>query len=554
MNIERARAADDRPVIAEVRPRSGTRLLAELGCADAYLPRAYVEALAAARAGTAAAAAQRGAVFAAIVREIPDADVITPYGYGGPGRRRASGDDVRRVVPRARRRLDLRPLPPAASRTSARPPGASTRAPRRHGRLAARRRRRPARAHAPQPPQRRAEGAEGRRVSRGDRRARRTRARSRALYERTMERQEAADFYFFPDAYWESSLRSATGSSSSTRSAGDESPRCSASRRRPGSTTTSAPPSDRGRELGANALLFSRGRALGAGARLRALPPRRRRRRRARLAVRVQAALRPRGRARDRRSARPSTTRRPTATRRATRDSTASSPPIALRSRRDPEGDLLGEPRRARVDARRLPGRRGGARAPAQRARWRGRHQPTVTLIVPAHDEEDVIGAPRREPARARLPGRAARDRGRLRRLDRRHRRDRRRLRRTTRACACSPASAAGSSPSMNRAVRESESEIARLRATPTRPGRPTRCASSCATSPIPRSRTSAARCASSGRTARTGRASTGATRCGCAGASRRSARSPAATARSTRCAARTTSSGRSATTSASRT
>jgi cellulose synthase/poly-beta-1,6-N-acetylglucosamine synthase-like glycosyltransferase len=52
----------------------------------------------------------------------------------------------------------------------------------------------------------------------------------------------------------------------------------------------------------------------------------------------------------------------------------------------------------------------------------------------------------------------------------------------------------------------------------------------------------------------RTGRGSTGATSCGCARASPRSARSPAATARSTRCGARTTSLIASARTSASRT
>ena len=75
---------------------------------------------------------------------------------------------------------------------------------------------------------------------------------------------------------------------------------------------------------------------------------------------------------------------------------------------------------------------------------------------------------------------------------------------------------------------------------TRTRPGRPTRCASSCARSPTRTSPTSAA--GSSLEDAdgdeRGGR-STGASRPGCASRSRGSARSPAATARSTPCAAR---------------
>ena len=70
---------------------------------------------------------------------------------------------------------------------------------------------------------------------------------------------------------------------------------------------------------------------------------------------------------------------------------------------------------------------------------------------------------------------------------------------------------------------------------TRTRRGRRTRCASSCARSPIPRSPTSAAAEHPRRRRLEQGRASTGATRWCCAPPSRRSARSPAATARSTR-------------------
>lgn len=62
-------------------------VLAELGCADAYLLRAYVEASCVLDPGEPVLLHHEDAVFACIVRRIPDTDlhdVTTPYGYGGP--------------------------------------------------------------------------------------------------------------------------------------------------------------------------------------------------------------------------------------------------------------------------------------------------------------------------------------------------------------------------------------------------------------------------------------------------------------------------------------
>ena len=62
-------------------------LLADLGCADAYLLRAYVEASCVLDPGEPVLLEADGAVMACIVRPIPDSDlhdVTTPYGYGGP--------------------------------------------------------------------------------------------------------------------------------------------------------------------------------------------------------------------------------------------------------------------------------------------------------------------------------------------------------------------------------------------------------------------------------------------------------------------------------------
>ncbi len=74
--------------IAEVAPESWDGLLAELGAADAYLLRGYVEASTALDPGRPLFLRAGDVVFAAIEREVPAGDgrldVTTPYGYGGP--------------------------------------------------------------------------------------------------------------------------------------------------------------------------------------------------------------------------------------------------------------------------------------------------------------------------------------------------------------------------------------------------------------------------------------------------------------------------------------
>lgn len=62
-------------------------VLAELGCADAYLLRAYVEASCVLDPGEPVLLHHEDAVLACIVRAVPGSDaydVTTPYGYGGP--------------------------------------------------------------------------------------------------------------------------------------------------------------------------------------------------------------------------------------------------------------------------------------------------------------------------------------------------------------------------------------------------------------------------------------------------------------------------------------
>jgi Acetyltransferase (GNAT) domain len=60
--------------------------LAQLGCADAYLLRAYLEASCVLDPGEPVLLEDDGVVMACIVRAIngTDSDVTTPYGYGGP--------------------------------------------------------------------------------------------------------------------------------------------------------------------------------------------------------------------------------------------------------------------------------------------------------------------------------------------------------------------------------------------------------------------------------------------------------------------------------------
>lgn len=70
----------------EVPAAEWDELLAGLGCADAYLLRAYVEASCVIEPGEPVLLEHDGAVLACILREVPGGgyDVITPYGYGGP--------------------------------------------------------------------------------------------------------------------------------------------------------------------------------------------------------------------------------------------------------------------------------------------------------------------------------------------------------------------------------------------------------------------------------------------------------------------------------------
>jgi GNAT acetyltransferase-like protein len=73
--------------VREVPAAEWDELLAELGCADAYLLRAYVEASCVLDPGEPVLLEDDGVVMACIVRAIPGTDaqdVTTPYGYGGP--------------------------------------------------------------------------------------------------------------------------------------------------------------------------------------------------------------------------------------------------------------------------------------------------------------------------------------------------------------------------------------------------------------------------------------------------------------------------------------
>ena len=85
MNIERARPARD--VIVEVPPDEWDALLERLGCRDAYLLGGYVEASCVLDGGRPTLLRAGDAVFACSLRAIPGSgreDVTTPYGYGGP--------------------------------------------------------------------------------------------------------------------------------------------------------------------------------------------------------------------------------------------------------------------------------------------------------------------------------------------------------------------------------------------------------------------------------------------------------------------------------------
>jgi serine/alanine adding enzyme len=73
--------------VREVPAAEWDGLLTELGCADTYLLRAYVEASGVLDRGEPVLLQYEDTVFACLVREIPGTDlwdVTTPYGYGGP--------------------------------------------------------------------------------------------------------------------------------------------------------------------------------------------------------------------------------------------------------------------------------------------------------------------------------------------------------------------------------------------------------------------------------------------------------------------------------------
>ena len=72
--------------VVEVEPDAWDALLEELGVADVYLRRDYVELSCFVDRGRPAFLTAGGVVFAAIVREVGRniRDVTTPYGYGGP--------------------------------------------------------------------------------------------------------------------------------------------------------------------------------------------------------------------------------------------------------------------------------------------------------------------------------------------------------------------------------------------------------------------------------------------------------------------------------------
>ena len=150
-------------------------------------------------------------LFACLLRRDP-ADVVTPYGYGGPV---GAGENpplaafpaAYEVLVRAPRRgVELRGLPPAArqrgfARGGGLSGGSSSRAPS-HGRSSARTWRRctstiAAWSSAHRPSGTRSPASRRRRTSRS----------SPAAYEATMRRAGAAPFYFFRQSYWDALLR-----------------------------------------------------------------------------------------------------------------------------------------------------------------------------------------------------------------------------------------------------------------------------------------------------------------------------------------------------------
>ena len=133
-----------------------------------------------------------------------------------------------------------------------------------------------------------------------------------------------------------------------------------------------------------------------------------------------------------------------------------------LSRRRDrPRGRLLGVARRARLDARRATRSRlrwlARVAAPAASAGGRPRRRDGDRRRVQRGGRDRAAA---REPARARLPGRPARDRRHLRRLRRPHGRARRGGRRPRAAGAADRCPRGGKVAAQDRAVRETDGEI----------------------------------------------------------------------------------------------
>ena len=180
-------------------------LLDELGLSDVYLRREYVESACVLEPGRPTLLHADGTVFAAIVRELEGGrrDVTTPYGYGGPVRVPGTGTSrfrtayerwcaengvlttFARLHPLYENHLyaDGLTLQPLAGTVAWRL-GQDLRAQmhRHHRRVV-----------------RKAEAAD---VTTAVRARPTDLAEFKALYERTMERREAAAFYRFPAAYW----------------------------------------------------------------------------------------------------------------------------------------------------------------------------------------------------------------------------------------------------------------------------------------------------------------------------------------------------------------
>jgi SAM-dependent methyltransferase len=150
---------------------------------------------------------------------------------------------------------------------------------------------------------------------------------------------------------------------------------------------------------------------------------------------------------------------------------------------------LLGEPRCAPLDSRALPLAVSLVVRARTRAVRRGPIEPSVTVIVAAHNEEPVIARRLENLLAARLSRREAAARRHLRRLDRPDRGDRRRL----------PRRAGDPQPARRQGRRRRTTPSARPRASSslspmrTRRGRRMRCAPSSPTSPTPMSPTPAA-------------------------------------------------------------